>query len=69
MAFVTTTPSTLNISATLRLSRGEALILIGHLASAITAVEYYNSDYNLPSYGDITPEAGRQVVAITVTVA
>jgi len=69
MAFVTTTPSTPNISATLRLSREEALILIGYLASAITAVEYYNSDYNLPSYDGITPEAGRQVVAITVTVA
>jgi hypothetical protein len=69
MAFVTTTPSTPNISTTLRLSREEALILIGRLASAITAVEYYNSDYNLPSYDGITPEAGRQVVAITVTVA
>lgn len=69
MAFVTTTPSTPNISATLRLSREEALILIGRLASAIAAVESRNSDYNLPTYDDITPEAGRQVVAIIVTVA
>lgn len=68
MVSIKTYPCESNISVDLRISREEALTLIGLLASAVAKVESTNCEKGLPSYKEISGHGGYKTsVQIIVT--